>query len=118
MKPFQRFAVIYLYRDAVDMRKQIRGLSVLVEQEMKLNVFSDALFLFTNRRRNMVKALYWNKTGFALWMMRLEKNRFYWPRKDSKTNIVLGSREIDFLLKGYDLSKMRPHQELKYKRVS
>jgi len=117
MKPFHLFKHIYLYRDAADMRKQINGLAILVEQQMNLDLFSEAVFVFTNRRRNMVKVLYWDKTGFALWLKKLDKALFKWPRKDPKSNILLNFQQLSWLLDGYDLSKMKPHEELKYKSV-
>ena len=73
MKMFVEPANIYLYMDIVDFRKSINGLIVVVEQDMNLNPFRDALFVFCNKKRDKVKILYWDKTGFALWYKRLEK---------------------------------------------
>ena len=70
MKMFVEPADIYLYIDIVDFRKSINGLIVVVEQDMKLNPFRDALFVFCNKKRDKVKILYWDKTGFALWYKR------------------------------------------------
>ena len=66
MKMFVEPADIYLYMDIVDFRKSINGLIVMVEQEMNLNSFRDALFVFCNKKCDKVKILYWDKTGFAL----------------------------------------------------
>ena len=44
-----------------------------------LNPFGDALYLFINRRRDKLKALYWHRNGFCLWYKRLEAERFAWP---------------------------------------
>ncbi len=46
MKMFVDVGEIYLHRDAVDFRKSINGLVLIVEQEMKLSPFVDALFFF------------------------------------------------------------------------
>ena len=70
MKMFVEPADIYLYMDIVDFRKSINGLIVVVEQDMNLNPFRDALFVFCNKKRDKVKILYWDKTGFALWYKR------------------------------------------------
>ena len=70
---------VFLAVGSTDMRKSINGLSVLVERAMDLNPFNGDLFVFCNRRRNMIKILYWDKNGFALWHKRLEKHRFHWP---------------------------------------
>ena len=52
---------VYLCREPIDFRKAINGLSVLVEQELGLNPFASALYVFTNRHHNKVKALYWHR---------------------------------------------------------
>ena len=78
---YSKFDSIYLHRDAVDFRKSIEGLSVIVQDEMQQNIFSDHLFVFTNKRRNKVKILYWDKTGHALWYKRLDQKQFKWPSR-------------------------------------
>ena len=52
MKMFVEPADIYLYLDNVDFRKSINGLIVVVEQQMELNPFRDALFVFCNKKRD------------------------------------------------------------------
>ena len=64
---------IYVRPGKTDMRKQINGLSILVQDDLKLDPFSGALFLFCNKRRHLLKILYWDKTGFCMWIKRLEK---------------------------------------------
>ena len=48
---------IYIKCGRTDMRKQISGLSAIVQEEMELNLFSNTLFLFCNRDRKILKAL-------------------------------------------------------------
>ena len=67
MRMFVEPSDIYLYLGNVDFRKSINGLIVVVEQQMELNPFRDALFVFCNKKRDKLKVLYWDKTGFALW---------------------------------------------------
>ena len=57
---------IYLHIDAVDFRKSIDGLSVIVDETMGLSPFEVGVFVFCNRRRDKLKVLYWDNTGFAL----------------------------------------------------
>jgi transposase len=66
MKMFIEPSDIYLHLEAVDFRKSINGLVVVVEQQLELSPLSDALFIFSNKKRDKLKILYWDKTGFAL----------------------------------------------------
>lgn len=101
---------IYLHRDIVDFRKSINGLSLIVEQELDLDVYSSALFLFCNRGRDKLKILYWDRTGFALWYKRLEKQKFKWP-KDTSSVMNLSQQQLTWLLSGFDIVG---HQALRY----
>ncbi|NCU58777.1 IS66 family insertion sequence element accessory protein TnpB [Idiomarina sp. FenBw--71] len=114
MKMFVEPAAIYLYKQPVDFRKSINGLSAIVEAEMALPVFSGALFVFCNRQRDKVKALYWDKTGFCLWYKRLEKNKFKWPRKLNGSVLNLSPQQWQWLLEGLDITLMKGHQPLHF----
>ena len=103
MKMFVEPADIYLYMDIVDFRKSINGLIVVVEQEMNLNSFRDALFVFCNKKCDKVKILYWDKTGFALWYKRLEKHRFKWPVDANLQQMHVSEQQLQRLLSGYDV---------------
>jgi len=92
---------VFLATGATDLRKSINGLSALVEEEMSVSPFTGALFGFCNRKRNLIKLLYWDRNGFALWMKRLEKDRFEWPKSNSK--LELTGRELRWLLDGLTL---------------
>ena len=96
---------VYLHRDAVDGRKNINGLALLVEQALALDPFAPAIFVFSNRRRDRIKLLLWDRTGFWLMLKRLEADRFVWP-KDAAV-IELTVEQLHWLLTGIDLSAMR-----------
>jgi transposase len=108
---------IYLHWEPVDMRKSIDGLSAVVSEGIGRSPFSGTLFVFTNRRRNMIKALYWDRTGFALWHKRLEKAKYKWPKVGADV-VELDGQQWSWLLEGYDLWKMKPHETLTYSHVS
>ncbi len=105
---------VYLHRQPVDFRKSINGLSALVEQAMGLSPFTPSLFVFCCRRRDKLKVLYWDKTGFCLWYKRLEKDRFKWPRQHSDAVVNITSEQFDWLLRGLDILKMQPHSAQYY----
>jgi len=71
---------VYLHREPVDGRKAINGLALLVEQALGLNPFGPAIYVFSNRRRDRIKLLVWDRTGFWLMLKRLEADRFCWPK--------------------------------------
>jgi len=60
---------IFIRPGITDMRKQVNGLSIIASEEMELDPLSGALFLFCNRYRRIIKALYWDATGFCLWQL-------------------------------------------------
>jgi transposase len=116
MRPSDELEV-HVYRQVVDMRKSINGLSAIVEQELHLSPFSTHLFVFCNRRRDKIKILYWERSGFVLWYKRLEKDRFPWPRRDKDGVVPMTGRELNWLLDGIDLFRVKPHEELRYASV-
>ncbi|WP_299144312.1 IS66 family insertion sequence element accessory protein TnpB [uncultured Vibrio sp.] len=118
MKMFVDVTDIYLHKAPVDFRKGINGLSLIVEQHMNLNPFSEALFVFCNRTRDKLKVLYWHRNGFCLWQKRLEEDKFSWPRKMHGTTLSLSQEQWQWLLDGLDIEKMKPHRALKYQSLS
>ena len=116
MRPGDEVAVL-LCREPVDFRKSINGLSILVEDVLDLDPFSAQLFVFTNRKRDKVKILYWERSGFVLWYKRLEKDRFPWPRTAEESVISVTGRELNWLLDGVDIFSLRPHEALHFESV-
>ena len=108
---------IYLCRDPVDFRKGINGLSVLVEATLKYDPFSRNLFCFVNKRRSQIKVLYWQRTGFCLWLKRLEEERFKWPFHLEGQVVELDEDQFRWLLDGLDLKHLKPHRSLEYHTV-
>ncbi len=104
---------VYLAIGNTDMRKAINGLSILVESRFLLDPFSGNLFVFTNRRRNILKVLYWDRNGFCLWQKRLEKHRFRWP-ESCDTVVEIEGRELSWLLEGLDPRSVRGHDRLQF----
>ena len=76
MRPSNHLDIVWLCRDAVDFRKGINGLSILVEEQLVRDPFSGQLFVFVNHKRDKIKILYWECAGFCMWQKRLERERF------------------------------------------
>ena len=108
---------VHLCREVVDFRKQMRGLSVLVQEELELDPFSSHLFAFCNRRRDHVRVLYWERNGFAMWQKKLESDKFPWSREADQGVLELSGRELNWLLDGMNVFAMKPHAALSYESV-
>jgi transposase len=117
MRPLETVRV-HLCREAVDFRKAINGLSALVAEELRLDPFSAHVFGFANRRRDQVKLLVWERNGFVLWQKRLEQDRFPWPRGEGEGAVLeVSGRELNWLLDGIDVFRLRPHAALHFSAV-
>jgi transposase len=108
---------VYLATGVTDLRKSIDGLSMLVADYLDLDVFSGHLFAFCNRKRDMVKVLYWDRNGFCLWHKRLEKDRFVWPETEHDV-LSIEARELSWLVEGLPLSQPGAHARLEYSVIS
>ena len=116
---------IYLAQEPVDFRLGINGLSTMVEATLRFDPFSRNLFCFTNKRRNQIKVLYWQRSGFCLWLKRLEEERFRWPVhlvalesvSPRPPVVTLTEDQFLWLLEGLDLKQLKPHRALEYRSV-
>ena len=106
---------VFLHREAVDGRKSINGLALLVEQGLGLDPFAQAAYVFSNRRRDRIKILLWDRTGLWLHPKRLESVRFKWPKEPDL--VALTFEQLHWLLEGINLSAMQPHPARHYQRV-
>lgn len=66
----------FLCREAVDFRKSFDGLYGVVRHSLRREPTSGDAYIFINRRRDSVKILVWDRTGFVLWHKRLEEGTF------------------------------------------
>ena len=96
---------IYLYRPPCDMRKSFDGLSGLIRSELGADPLSGSLFVFCNRRRNMVKLLYWDRDGFMILYKRLERGCFKLP-DIAASDARIDRRQLNMLLEGITPKKV------------
>ena len=87
----------------MDMRKSINGLSAIVSTDMGLDFKGRDLFIFVNRRRTHMKMLYFDKSGFALWLKRLEESKFPWTKELEKDVIQIKPDDLKLLLQGVNV---------------
>jgi transposase len=103
MKALSAFQAIHIYRQPVDMRKSIDGLSPIVSEEMGLDLQSSSLFIFCNRRRTHIKMLYIDKSGFALWLKKLDASKFAWPKNLDQDVIEISREDLELMLDGVNI---------------
>lgn len=96
---------ILAYRHPVDMRRSFNGLMGLVQSALREDVLSGSLYVFFNRRGNLLKLLFWDRTGFCLFAKRLEHGRFVLPG-DADTQ-ELSLRAFELILDGISLCGRR-----------
>ena len=103
---------IFVCTVPTDMRRSFDGLAAMVRHELGREPRTGHLFVFFNRRRDRVKLLYWDRTGYVIWYKRLEKGTFR-PLPDRNGQVELESSELFLLLEGIELrSVRRRHQRM------
>ena len=104
----------FLRPGKTDLRKGINGLSIIIQNAMQHDPFGKSLFLFCNKRQQLLKIIYWDRNGFCLWQKKLDRHKFPWP-KDEESAREIKFEELKMLLEGIDFFKA--HEELHYSRV-
>ena len=107
---------VFLAAGSTDLRRSIDGLALLVAAQLEMDPLSGHLFVFCNRRRTIVKVLYWDRNGFCLWEKRLEKEVFRWPAMEVEV-VEVGTRELSWLLEGLQIKQKSAHRELRYSSI-
>jgi transposase len=106
---------VYLCLTACDMRKSFDGLHALVREHLELDPFGGHLYVFTSRRRDRIKILYWDRDGFAMWSKRLEAGTYAVPLGEAaERRREITAQELGALLSGIDL--MQASRRKRYSR--
>lgn len=98
---------IFLYRQHIDLRKSFDGLAGLVQAHFGERLYAGTFFVFLNRRRTLVKILYWDRDGLSIWMKRLEQGTFRLPAATAE-RVELSAAELTMLLEG--ITPLRQHR--------
>ena len=67
---------VYISLEPCDMRRQLDGLAVLVRSGMERDPENGDLYIFCNRRSDMLKALFVDRHGYCMLVKRLSRGRF------------------------------------------
>ena len=96
---------IFVARGATDMRKSFDTLAALVCDVIAEDPQSGHLFVFVNRRKNRVKILWWDRSGYCLLAKRLEHGQFHFYDRASSGDghYEMSASDLALLLEGIDL---------------
>ena len=106
---------IFLYTRAADLRKGFDGLAGIVRQEFGVDPLDGSLFLFVNRRRDRMKILHFDGTGFWLYYKRLEAGTFEVVASE-KNRVEIDATQLAMLLGGVSLASAKRRK--RYRRAS
>jgi transposase len=99
---------IYFATELTDMRNGIDGLRAIVESALRHDPYAGHVFVFVGKSKDKVKILFWDRSGFVLYMKRLEKGRFQLPLIDARRNHVeMDAAQLAMQLDGIDLNARR-----------
>jgi transposase len=88
------------------MRKSYDGLHGIVTNQLRRDALSGEVFIFMNRRRDQVKMLVWDRSGFVIYAKRLERGRFELPRAQARGQALAWS-DLMLILEGISLDSVR-----------
>lgn len=107
---------VYIACGYTDLRRGIDGLAGIVQHQFRLDPFSDALFLFCGRKRDRIKALYWEGNGFLLLYKRLEQGVYQWPRNENEVR-ALTPQQYRWLMEGLKVDQPKAHRDVRNIRL-
>jgi transposase len=97
---------IWLYAQPTDMRKSFAGLMALVKNQLQENPLSGQFFVFINRKRTYIKILYFDRSGYCIWMKKLEQGLFRYDLSGGNKQSLTWT-ELNLLLEGIELKNTR-----------
>lgn len=100
---------VWLATGATDLRRGFNGLHALIAHQFGQSPLNGDLFVFTNRRRDLLKIFFFDAGGIWICAKRLEAGTYRWPRPHERL-ITLTAAELQLLLSGIDLRQTRPRR--------
>lgn len=103
---------IHLAVEPIDMRKGVDALANVVRNALRQEPMSGHLFVFRGRQGHMLRILFWDRTGWALYAKRLERGKFYLPVNvpEHAQRIEMEAADLALMLEGIDLAGSRRHK--------
>jgi len=118
MLPVHSGLRFYLYRHPTDMRKSFDGLCGIISTQLSADPLSGDVYVFLNRRRDRIKLLVWDRSGFWIFYKRLEKGTFQLPRIAADgASLDLPYEELMLILEGIDLTHIRKRRRYSVQKM-
>jgi len=100
---------IWIAAGVTDLRRGFMGLSAMAQTVLEMDPYSGHVFVFRGRRGDLIKLLWWDGDGLCLFMKRLERGRFVWPKAEQGA-VALTRAQLSMLLEGIDWRRpLRTH---------
>jgi transposase len=97
---------VWVATTPIDMRKSFDGLAEVVRSFLGRDPLSGNLFVFRNRGGQLLKILWWDQSGLAIYYKRLERGAFRWPRAGTPS-VEIAREDLLRLLSGLELAARR-----------
>jgi transposase len=100
------------------MRRSFDGLAGAVRERIRLDPMSGHLYVFRNKRKTLIKMIFWDRTGFAILAKRLSKGRFRLPvnAPEGASVLQIEAAQLGLMLEGIDLRQARRRKRWKPKK--
>jgi transposase len=101
---------IYIAKSPIDMRKSFDALENLVRRGLGIDPMTGHLFVFTNKKRDKIKILAWDRHGWSILYKRLEVGTYKLPEARSVAEgggIQVEAAELALMLEGIDLTHVK-----------
>jgi transposase len=102
---------VFLATTPCDMRRQFNGLAALVQSGMGRNPKSGDLYVFRNKRGDILKALFVDPHGYCMLAMRLDRGAFHVvldQAQQMQTSVEVSAADLAQLLTQLKLECSRP----------
>lgn len=98
---------IFVGLQPIDLRWGFDRLAGVVEERIALKPRGGALFVFFGKRRDALKVLFHDGTGFCLFYKRLDRGAFQLPEaiEAGAASVVIAESALDDLLEGIDVER-------------
>lgn len=94
---------IFVCTEPVDMRRGFDSLAQLARDKLQQDPRSGALLIFTGRRRDRLKALWWDRNGYCILYKRFHQAVFELPaplEAESGVSVRIDGQKLAVLLAG------------------